>query len=505
MARSFVVVVVMTTALVVIAACSGSHSYSTTRSPASAVNQRGLEPTVSPARYKQYRGDMNNDGQADVGDATQILRMVVGLDDDQTSADVNSNGMTDVGDGISVLRSCVGLDQWPKGWSNRPKVCVNWDACGPYMVYAQKFPNDTPEQIYSRIVADLASAGIDRIYYRISELGRVAYRSQETAWVQWDLQTGGQWPDLMQLIDPLEVIVPEAHKYGIPVYAWITLFESVVGEQSNGYDVANSDLFFVEHPEYMWEYIGDPNYPGPEWHWTGFPCYAYPEVREHRLNEIREIMAYGVDGFLFSLRESAWASNRYFRGRIWWDQYGTATVPVPRAFGFNPPVVEEYIQRYGIDPHNTDINSPERAQFVELTGEIFTRFMREVRAEVGDLPISMVSYFPWVQEPLKAVPNYIDGEALLSEGLIDEPWTYLGVSGNEQFDQLAGRDLWQCWWCRMYSYTGSTRQEKIDNLTHSLDKTFSTFEMDAVSFHELEQILNDDLLGVIEDYIENHK
>jgi len=70
--------------------------------------------TVFPAAGG-YLGDMDSDGDATVGDAIKILRMVVGLDSYSQRADVNQSGDADVGDAIKVLRCVVGLDSWPTG------------------------------------------------------------------------------------------------------------------------------------------------------------------------------------------------------------------------------------------------------------------------------------------------------------------------------------------------------------------------------------------------------
>lgn len=69
---------------------------------------------VSPADSAPL-GDMDDDGAASVGDAIQILRIVVGLNPDNARADANKNGAADVGDAIKVLRCVVGLDDWPIG------------------------------------------------------------------------------------------------------------------------------------------------------------------------------------------------------------------------------------------------------------------------------------------------------------------------------------------------------------------------------------------------------
>ena len=92
--------------------CSGSdESKGKAQTPTSSV-----EPAqaVSSAQSRLL-GDLDGDGEASVGDAIKILRIVVGLDPEDECADANENGNTDVGDAIKVLRCVVGLDDWPIG------------------------------------------------------------------------------------------------------------------------------------------------------------------------------------------------------------------------------------------------------------------------------------------------------------------------------------------------------------------------------------------------------
>jgi len=45
----------------------------------------------------------------DTGDATLVLRMVVGLSEQDMLGDMNRNGMIDTGDATLILRRVVGL------------------------------------------------------------------------------------------------------------------------------------------------------------------------------------------------------------------------------------------------------------------------------------------------------------------------------------------------------------------------------------------------------------
>jgi len=54
-------------------------------------------------------GDLNRNNMMDTGDATLVLRMVVGLSEQDMLGDMNRNGMIDTGDATLILRRVVGL------------------------------------------------------------------------------------------------------------------------------------------------------------------------------------------------------------------------------------------------------------------------------------------------------------------------------------------------------------------------------------------------------------
>ncbi|MEM2614335.1 MAG: hypothetical protein QXO15_08965 [Nitrososphaerota archaeon] len=56
------------------------------------------------------KGDLNGNGKLDTGDATLILRMVVGLEPVNMLGDMNGNGRIDTGDATILLRKIVGLE-----------------------------------------------------------------------------------------------------------------------------------------------------------------------------------------------------------------------------------------------------------------------------------------------------------------------------------------------------------------------------------------------------------
>jgi len=54
-------------------------------------------------------GDVNHNNMLDTGDATLVLRMIVGLKEQDMLGDMNNNGMIDTGDATLILRKIVGL------------------------------------------------------------------------------------------------------------------------------------------------------------------------------------------------------------------------------------------------------------------------------------------------------------------------------------------------------------------------------------------------------------
>ncbi len=89
----------------------------------------------------------------------------------------------------------------------------------------------------------------------------------------------------------------------------------------------------------------------------GAPCGAYREVKDFWLSWVKQAIDAGADGVDFRVRNH----NMTFE----WE-----------AYGFNPPIVEEYKQRYGVDIRTQDFD---REKWRRLRGEHYTSFLREAR------------------------------------------------------------------------------------------------------------------------------
>ena len=87
-------------------------------------------------------------------------------------------------------------------------------------------------------------------------------------------------------------------------------------------------------------------------------CPAYPEVRKYWLDQVKEFIAWGVDGVEFR-----WPAHQDTRE---WD-----------AYGFNEPVVKEYKKRYGVDILTQDFD---HGKWRALLGEYYTQFFRDAKA-----------------------------------------------------------------------------------------------------------------------------
>lgn len=155
---------------------------------------------------------------------------------------------------------------------------------------------------------------------------------------------------LIQRFDILDVALAEAKKRGIQFYGDLALFDAYFPGLENN--------FFEAHPEF---YVLARDQKTP---YRAVPCYAEKAVQDYRLAEIEELLERGVDGISFGL-------ECHYAGR------GGNT---PDSFGFNPPVVEAFKNRYAVDILKDDFDAD---KLRSLNGEFLTEFLRRVRALLG--------------------------------------------------------------------------------------------------------------------------
>ena len=156
-----------------------------------------------------------------------------------------------------------------------------------------------------------------------------------------------------------------AHELGMKAYLYLSLFdegrplppkkERAVSfhNEMHAQHVAWQSDFSRDNPEYT---MVDRSGQRRQW---GVLCLAYPEVREHLLNRFRRCLdGYEFDGLFLCMRSQA-------RPADFADQ-----------FGFNEPVRQEYLARYGQDICTQDFDVQ---LWRDLLGEYLTRFLTELR------------------------------------------------------------------------------------------------------------------------------
>ena len=134
-----------------------------------------------------------------------------------------------------------------------------------------------------------AEYGVDAVLWRVSVCGKLLYHSQTPdryMGCKAQNSTGEKAMAVMRQYDPAEVVVAMGKKYGIEVYFWLTLFDDA---SYAGFSEMESSICKA-HPEYSWQSRDGKT------HYLGVLSYAFPEVVEFRLRQIRELAGYGGAG-----------------------------------------------------------------------------------------------------------------------------------------------------------------------------------------------------------------
>ena len=168
--------------------------------------------------------------------------------------------------------------------------------------------------------------------------------------------------------DDLKVVPALAHEAGLKAYLYVSLFdegwplppeevrEVSYHNEMHRRHVSWQSNFSREHPEYA---VVDREGLKRQW---GVLCLAYPDVRKHFRKHFTKLLSgRNFDGLFVCLRSQS-------RPADFADQ-----------FGFNEPVRQEYLERYGV---NINREGFDLKMWRELLGEYLTLFLRELR---GDL------------------------------------------------------------------------------------------------------------------------
>ena len=162
-----------------------------------------------------------------------------------------------------------------------------------------------------------------------------------------------------------EVVPRIAHEMGLPAHLYVVLFDEgwplapeserkvSYHNRGHGQNHAWQSNFTIEHPEYL---VVDRSREKRQW---GVLSIAYPEVRDYLCQRFAKLLeGYDFDGLFVCLRSQSKPAD------------------FADEFGFNEPVRNEYLRRYGKDIWTEDFNL---GLWRDLQGEYLTQFMAQLR------------------------------------------------------------------------------------------------------------------------------
>ncbi|HZQ21626.1 MAG TPA: hypothetical protein VFA89_02405 [Terriglobales bacterium] len=304
----------------------------------------------------------------------------------------------------------------------------------------------------------IKQGAIDEVYWRVSAVGLVTYPSKVMTVMNGAGLTNKVFSPagvIMRQCDPLAVAIEEAHKQGMKIYVYVTLFDfSFPGLENQ---------FFAKHPEY-WSRLGGvvadnvrPELPGSrdlaefskenstgliatsltEAETTGIPAfvrgvpdYGFPEVRDYVLSEVKEIIGYKPDGVYFDVSRTH--SGIYpVLAYGWYPQW---TSPYLK-YGYNEPEVALYRKLYGKNPPLRSVISlqdleetPEERNWNAVRGSFLTEFIREasqlvhaagMKVAVDFYPSTYNNFQPGAQTRQQLGRMKIDWKKWADERLVD--------------------------------------------------------------------------------------
>ena len=175
--------------------------------------------------------------------------------------------------------------------------------------------------------------------------------------------------------DDFEVVPEIAHQCGMQAFLYVFLFddgwpllpkktrEISYHNRMHCQHVSWQSDFSRKHPQYA---VVDRTLRNRQW---GVLCLGYPEVRKHLIRRYTRLLRKGdFDGLFVCLRSQSRPADHA-------DQYG-----------FNDPIRQEFLSRYGIDIITEDFDIQ---QWRDLLGEYLTYFLKELRKALNDFQVHM--------------------------------------------------------------------------------------------------------------------
>lgn len=250
---------------------------------------------------------------------------------------------------------------------------------------------DTPDKISAMMKFWREELGAETILWRISSEWLIRFCDFADP-ENYHLKL---YRKLNKEFNPMEIAVREAHRHGLKILAYQTIFDQGMppGSAYGGKPYPWQSKFIKAHPQYQ---VTDRT---RQQYQPGVPELAYPEVRRQIIDETRYFVdRYGFDGVYWCTR--------------------THSTPVGAAdeMGFGEPVEHAYRERYGADLRTPDFD-PERWR--RLRGESFVAFLAESRAAWPDkIIIAGIPRGRYFGPPYGNL--YLDYESIIRRRLVDQ-------------------------------------------------------------------------------------
>lgn len=238
-----------------------------------------------------------------------------------------------------------------------------------------------------------AKRGVGRLNVRALMMGYTEHPSKVR--MSW----GEAAPEFVDRdFDLFRLAVKYCREVEIECYVFYDLFDT------------RNDRFAAEHPEFRLITRDGKSTC------IGALCYAFPEVRAYFDRYIDELLAYGVDGFMFCTK----------------SRHG---MPLTAKYGFNEPIALEHKRRFGVDPRTDEYD---RDAWLDLQGEYVVSWVKSATERIhrhgGRTAIAL---------PAKKRNHYanLDWRQVVHERAVDELHTscwrseemhLLGVDGLER-------------------------------------------------------------------------
>lgn len=168
----------------------------------------------------------------------------------------------------------------------------------------------------------------------------------------------------------------------------------------------------------------------------GAPCFAYPEVRDYFVKIIEELSQYPIGGVALIARTHV----RSAQG----DDYG-----------FNPPIVEEYKKRYGVDIRTQDFD---RAKWLAIRGDYYTQMLQRMSQVLHKKGQKLIAMF---EPPLDSGAYQGRGDNLVGQdqGPFDWQWKKWVNEGIVDSAMMASIGFNMEWTPKLAAYASGVRKQ----------------------------------------------